>query len=94
MTVSQISSHEQCVLICNAGASVFTDGRFGTPNNVSYFQTVSCTGNEVQLKDCNLNDSCSSSCASTIGISCYSMLNVLWILNGLNIAISFRRGCK
>ena len=49
------------------GHLVFTDGRFGTPNNVSYFQNVSCTGNEVQLKDCNLNDSCSSSCtASTI----------------------------
>ena len=56
---------------------MFTDGRFGTPNNMSYFQNVSCTGNELQLKDCNLNDSCSSSCASTIGIRCYSMLTIV-----------------
>ena len=67
---------------------MFTDGRFGTPNNMSYFQNASCTGDEFQLKDCNLNDSCSSSCANTIGIRCYGMLTATCIFNGFDI--SFR----
>ena len=58
-----------------AVASVFTDGRFGTPMNYSYFQSVTCSsGTEFQLRDCDLDDSCSTSCSSTIGIRCYGMI--------------------
>ena len=64
-----------------AVASVFTDGRFSTPMNYSYFQSVTCSsGTEFQLKDCDLDDSCSTSCSSTIGIRCYGMLIYHWLL--------------
>ena len=55
--------------------AVFTDGRFGLSSNNSLFQNFSCKNNPsaMQLSDCDIIDSCQSSCKHALGLRCYSM---------------------
>ena len=52
---------------------MFSDGRFGSATNTSLFQKFSCTNNRnaIQLTDCDLVDSCQSTCPYALGLRCY-----------------------
>ena len=53
--------------------SIFTDGRFNPlASNTSLFENFTCSGEQahVSLSDCNLADSCQSTCVNAIGIKC------------------------
>ena len=55
--------------------AVFNDGRFGSFSNTSLFQHFSCANNPsaTQISDCDLVDSCQSTCQNALGLRCYGM---------------------
>ena len=76
---------EQSVCKCfelaftHVGAAVFTDGRFGSNNNYSLFERISC-GNPMlvtALNQCTLYEAtdCLPSCLP-IGIRCYGKISI------------------
>ena len=56
-----------------AGVLLFSDGKYPTDNNVSLFENITCSdvGYEPALSECDLHDSCTTTCSNTVGIKCF-----------------------
>ena len=70
---SEISSFG---LVCShsaAGVLLFSDGRYPTDTNGSLFQNITCSdvGYEPALSECDVHDSCITTCSYTFGIKCF-----------------------
>ena len=63
-----------CMHNYSAGASVFTDGRFGVTTSYSRFKNITCsdTASERALSDCKLHETSCLPMCKNIGIRCYS----------------------
>ena len=54
--------------------SIFNDGRFDShASNISYFENITCSQShtEFSLSECDIVDSCQSSCKNAVGIRCF-----------------------
>ena len=60
--------------VCPAGAAIVTTGEFGTTQNYSLFDNITCssTALEHSLGSCEVNiGTCLTTCTKSIGIRCF-----------------------
>ena len=55
----------------STGAAVFDDSRFNPSSNLSYFQSLNCSGDASSFASCNLSATCTSECSNPLAIRCY-----------------------
>ena len=62
--------------VCLVGAAIITSGEFGSSQNYSLFDNITCsdTASEYSLGRCTVNvGTCLSTCTNSIGIRCFGM---------------------
>ena len=60
--------------VCSAGAAIITSGEFGSSQNYSLFDNITCsdTASEYSLGSCTVNvGTCLRTCTDSIGIRCF-----------------------
>ena len=73
--------------VCHAGAAIITSGEFGSRQNYSLFDNMTCsdTASEYSLEKCTVNiGTCLSICQDNIGIKCFGMYFSI-LLNYLHV---------
>ena len=60
--------------VCFAGAAIITSGEFGSSQNYSLFDNITCSSAALEhsLGSCTVNvGSCLTTCVNNIGIRCF-----------------------
>ena len=70
------------LLFHNIVTAVFNDGRFGLSTVSSLFQNFSCSNapTAMSLSECDIIDSCQSTCSFPISLRCYGKSLVLLLV--------------